>query len=490
MARDHIGYTALFYYHCNNKFFFSNSQKAFFYLKDFKKEINAERLVRDLCLLPQKNLEQAYKNIFLLAPGHFLLLENNKITIEKYWFPENIQEFPFKQYENYAELIKFYLEQAVQRRLVSIKPVASMLSGGLDSSTVSVIAANFLKNEAKRLTTFSHVPLFKEELKKMNNSSRNLDETDFILDIVNKNGNINPILLNSENVSPLQGINKMLEVYDTPVHGALNCYWIYDITNTCKEYDFGTLLSGGFGNATISFAGFDYLLPLADRIKSGNGLYGVVKQIFKPFFLKNWGFEINSLNRKSFTYQFFISQSFLCSQIVREYKIREEINQERLHLDFFFSTKNSFLCNFLHAFGDTICKYNAAKKYYFGVDVRDPTADIDLIEQILALPNRAFFDDKLQNRGLIKRIGRDILPINVLNATKKGLQSADIQFRLIQHIDEIEEFISELSLNDNNIFDTYLLSNFFSTFKQNKEKDFLKLTNFSRYLMVKSFMET
>src|SRR5207249_2791570 len=60
----------------------------------------------------------------------------------------------------------------------------------------------------------------------------------------------------------------------------------------------------------------------------------------------------------------------------------------------------------------------------WGVDLRDPTADVRLIEFCLSVPTEQFFRDGV-NRALARRALADRLPPAVVEEQRKGYQGVD-----------------------------------------------------------------
>ena len=100
-------------------------------------------------------------------PGHFLIKNyshNTKFikfykyhTLTQYYMPQCIQFKSFFDERNYYKtLIKGTLINAVKKRLLSDRPIACLLSGGLDSSLITSIVVDLLKDKTiNKLETFS-----------------------------------------------------------------------------------------------------------------------------------------------------------------------------------------------------------------------------------------------------------------------------------------------------------------------------------------------
>jgi asparagine synthase (glutamine-hydrolysing) len=93
-----------------------------------------------------------FKNVNEVPPGHFALIQNRKINIEKYWSLDFAEDAHFKKAEEYLEEFENLLVDATQIRLRSDVPVGAYLSGGLDSSITTAIIRSFADTH---LDTFS-----------------------------------------------------------------------------------------------------------------------------------------------------------------------------------------------------------------------------------------------------------------------------------------------------------------------------------------------
>ena len=141
IARDHHGYTAINYYIDKDIIAFSSSIKSLLALKNIPKKLNERKLIRILVVWPGNDDQSYYKDILILPPANTLEVNRDSFEKKRYWFPENIQLNPGKKLEDYTSEFYTILNQAINDRMRSYKPVASMLSGGLDSGTVSYLAA-------------------------------------------------------------------------------------------------------------------------------------------------------------------------------------------------------------------------------------------------------------------------------------------------------------------------------------------------------------
>src|SRR5262249_10872695 len=135
LARDHLGLNVVMW-HKNERFFaFATMPKGLFALADVPREVNEEKLADFLVLNHAEHATTFYRNIYRLPPAHVATIDAKGALIERrYWSPEEINPVRLSSNEAYAENLRACLDRAVRRQLRSATPVASYLSGGLDSS--------------------------------------------------------------------------------------------------------------------------------------------------------------------------------------------------------------------------------------------------------------------------------------------------------------------------------------------------------------------
>ena len=155
LARDRVGIRPLFYtLPDNSEIVFASEMKAIFQYPGLNAEIDSAGLNQVLTLWVNVPPRTVFKNINELAPGHYLTISASGIKIKQYWkhqFPGQ-NEYEEKSLKYYQEKLREILFDAVTIRLRADVPVASYLSGGIDSSIISALVKN---NHNNHLKTFS-----------------------------------------------------------------------------------------------------------------------------------------------------------------------------------------------------------------------------------------------------------------------------------------------------------------------------------------------
>jgi asparagine synthase (glutamine-hydrolysing) len=155
IGRDRLGVKPLFFLETASGLMFASEQKALLAHPDVKTEVGREGLCEVFGLGPSRSPGAGiFKNMKELRPGHGLIFSKNGLKIWRYWNVKS--EEHTDSLEETAEKVRDLFTDAVTRQLVSDVPLCTFLSGGLDSSAITAIAANHYKSEGKgSLHTYS-----------------------------------------------------------------------------------------------------------------------------------------------------------------------------------------------------------------------------------------------------------------------------------------------------------------------------------------------
>jgi len=143
LARDRYGIKPLYYIHFGNTFLFASEIKAFLKHPDFRVEVSEPHLLEYFTFQNIFTDGTLFRGVKLFPAGHFLTvtLGNNDSRSTQYWdycFVEQKERLSVSEYE---EELDSLFRGAVQRQLVSDVAVGSYLSGGMDSGSITAIAA-------------------------------------------------------------------------------------------------------------------------------------------------------------------------------------------------------------------------------------------------------------------------------------------------------------------------------------------------------------
>ena len=171
-ARDQFGIIPFYYTVADDCFIFGSEIKAILQHPGVKREVELVGLDQIFSFPGLICPRTMFKNIKSLENGHYLIVNSTGRTKDiEYWdliYPE-IKEIEYNHDEEfYAGRLEELITQSVKLRLRADVPVGFYISGGLDSSLVSVIATE-LTPGVKRF-------LFPSILRKRINRNQNISE--------------------------------------------------------------------------------------------------------------------------------------------------------------------------------------------------------------------------------------------------------------------------------------------------------------------------
>lgn len=152
-ARDHFGIKPLYYHVAKDSILFASEIKALLKHPILKAEVNQDGLNDYLTFQFILGNSTLFNGVCKLAPGHYMVIDLNNLNHHyvKYWSPSfSVDKYHTEEY--FVHELKRLIEDTIRIQLRSDVPLGTYLSGGLDSSLVTLIASKLLN---KQISTFS-----------------------------------------------------------------------------------------------------------------------------------------------------------------------------------------------------------------------------------------------------------------------------------------------------------------------------------------------
>ena len=155
LARDRMGVKPLFYMLTPERLLFGSEMKAILADPDVPHEVDIEGISQLLLFGPGRTPGcGVFRNMRELPAAHCAYYtEQGGLDVRCYWKLEAREHT--ENFAQTAEHVRFLLTDAIRRQLVSDVPIGTFLSGGLDSSLISSVAAREFAAEGRTLHTFS-----------------------------------------------------------------------------------------------------------------------------------------------------------------------------------------------------------------------------------------------------------------------------------------------------------------------------------------------
>ena len=151
-ARDHIGGVPFYYSLTPEQFVFGTSIDDVLAAKNVSRDLD-DRFVRTR--LAKKfhidNERTFYQAVRKLPAGHTLTVTPDQARVARYWFPEHAPECRLPDDDAYVTAFVELLQTAIVEQMPSQGTVGVHLTGGLDSSTITAVAAQQLRQRNRAL---------------------------------------------------------------------------------------------------------------------------------------------------------------------------------------------------------------------------------------------------------------------------------------------------------------------------------------------------
>ena len=155
LARDHFGVKPLFYSIKDNQLIFASEIKALFEYPSIYPKIDEQGIAELFGIGPAHTPGVGvFKGIEELKPANYLVFNRSGMRIKEYWKLKS--RMHTDDFATTCSTVKELLTDAIERQLVSDVPLCTFLSGGLDSSIITLYSANYCrKHDLPMINTYS-----------------------------------------------------------------------------------------------------------------------------------------------------------------------------------------------------------------------------------------------------------------------------------------------------------------------------------------------
>jgi len=415
IARDRFGEKPLVYSNTKTSFTFASEIKALFPFGVLKK-INKNSLSQffEYSYIPEPN--SIFDGVQKLLPGHLIEIKNGVVSIEKYYEYYPSKNIFVGSYEKAQEGLYLLLSDAVEKRLISDVPIGSFLSGGVDSSVVSLLASRQTTN----LHTFSLG--FKDE--------PYYDETKYA-NLVAKKIQSKHTVFSLSNNDLLEHFEQALDYFDEPFadSSALNMFILSKYT---KKHITVALSGDGADELFSGYNKHNALFQASQKniknslIKTFGGLAaflpqsrdGRIANTARQLLKYQKGLKL-SANQRYFEWARFMDKEASLhlvknNEILQQAPFYFEKNSIDDFNDYLYYDFNLVLPNDMLRKVDAMSMANS-------LEVRTPFLDHRMVEFVFSLPSSFKIDSKTRKK-ILKDTFRDDLPAEIFSRGKHGFE--------------------------------------------------------------------
>lgn len=153
LARDRMGVKPLFYARQGEGVIFASEIKTILAHPDFLPRLDEQGVCQVMLLGPGRSPGSGVlKGIYEIEPGCCATVTDT-FQIHRYWSLRDREHTD--SFQETVEKVSYLVRDAIRRQLVSDVPLGTFLSGGLDSSIISALAAREYQSRDEQLNTFS-----------------------------------------------------------------------------------------------------------------------------------------------------------------------------------------------------------------------------------------------------------------------------------------------------------------------------------------------
>ena len=443
LTRDRFGIKPLYYSFVDDNLIFGSEIK---FVASFMEKLYAnEQMVYEY--LRFNHLDHTngtlFKDIMQLEPNSYMIFSQNGKSVFNYWKLKDKNHIQKQEIEE-------RLNRAIEFRMRSDVEVGSLLSGGIDSSTILGIINS--KKYTKKFQTFSAV--FREE---------KFSEKVYIDKFETTNIRLKKHFIYPEAKELINKIDELLYTQEEPFR-SLAVFSQYEIYKYINETTDVTVLLNGQGADEI-FTGYTeyYYIYLLELLR-GVSLLTFVKEFY--LFKQNRKLSTLILIKQLLIYLF--SNHFRARD--KYHIFTKKITSIKYRKKFKNLLKNSLYKSLTFSALREYLRYEDKNSMKFSLESRLPFLDFRLVEDAFSLSNIDKIDNGL-SKVVLREIAKDKIPNETLNRKDKmGFISPQEVWQKTILKEELDKSFE--SIKNNGIFDFIDNKRVYDIYTQYKSNNF------------------
>lgn len=452
LARDRMGVKPLIYYSDNDKFIFASELKALMQFP-IERNIDHQSLYHYFQFNYIPDPWTIYNKVNKLSSGHYMLIDLNKNSVVEetcyYSIPET-EMLDMPDYQSAQLRLKELMTDAVGLRLVSDVPLGCFLSGGIDSSVVTALAAQ----QVNKLSTFSIG--FKDE--------PFFDETAFALKVAEMHNTSHHVfkLTNSELFENLEDI---LNYIDEPFADS-SAIAVFILSKYTRKHvtvalsgDGADEMFGGYQKHRAEWLirnrpGLAPFLKIAAAVLPSkfSSRESFIKNRIRQLHRFTEGVSLSSKER--YLRWCSISNSAYLKELIlkpidntienRNQHLSASVKQQKSMNDVLLSDMKLVLT------GDMLRKVDSMSMAN-SLEVRSPFLDYRVVDFAFSLTDKYKIDNKAQKK-IVKDAFRSLLPEEIYHRGKRGFEVPLIKWFQTELKDKIDLLLGEEMIQSQALF--------------------------------------
>lgn len=452
LIRDRLGMKPLFYYKNDRQFLFASDIKTLIASGLYTPEPDFDVLNLVLCYTVSPGTVTPFKNVTSIEPASYMVIDPDKgiIQKQKYWeIPSGLQQSSMSV-AGAMEILQYELKKAVLQTLEADVEVASFLSGGLDSSLVTLLASQRQNNIKAFTLGFDGIE----------------DETDDAA--LNASAmKVQHIVKKVSEQEIIESIRNVILCYEEPFTTISPTYLL---ASFIKENNIRVVLNGLGGDEL--FAGYGYYKRYAgiERLKKWKTLIELVPPIhpkitklkeyvgfknageYYAFAMANFkGYEMKKLTQSNVD----PIKNFAQFYDIADKKFTDYVEQISYY-------------DFVHYIGKHQVYRADQFMSYFSLEGRFPFLDHELIEAVATIPSHFKITNDGKQKFLLRQLASQYFTPEIVNRPKKGFQTP-----VSVYMDGVlKPFVDEkiMALKQRLVFNNQYINTLISSYQANKKK--------------------